>query len=587
MDLLRSQWLEVPRSSTRPQAAPSIFPPQQLPKASPVSPSPFIGPEDTYSNIGLAAIPRASLASSPVVWAGTRLTIGCARPGPGARPLVAEYACIQKLKGTGQGPQELQQGTAERIPTAQVDILYSRVCKSESRDPGLIKNQADLKGGGSILAPRNDLTCGLTQMPKLWYLRLFWFPSEAIGGQGEDKPSRCGFQDREACWAAARGPSMGGGFAGLEFALPQEPQAADLGTPGTWAGAAGLPTPSGHIPVPAQRSPPGKARLDEVLAAAALTSLSTSPLYLGAPAVSFSPEPDLEPWREALTQPTGSYSSSSNSGDWVWDQASDQSSPSTPSSPLPPEAAHFLFGEPTQRKRKVSWRSPGRVDSSAAPDTHPVAQSAVQVVFQCLWKSCGKVLRTASAIQRHIRLVHLGRREKPEHSDGEEDFYYTELDIGVDMLTNGLSNLAPTSPEAPVPPAFPHLDLPSLLRPLALPRPLPPLLSSAAPPKTCHGDHAHHAGEATGGSWEQVSGHSGEERSPSCSSPQGCLAPVHVDPQPTEGQATGPALPSKLGASLRKPRGDAKKCRKVYGTDHRDLWCTACRWKKACQRFLD
>ncbi|KAG3263709.1 Lck interacting transmembrane adaptor 1, transcript variant X6 [Ictidomys tridecemlineatus] len=107
----------------------------------------------------LAAIPRASLASSPVVWAGTRLTIGCARPGLGARPLVAEYSCIQKLKGTGQGPQELQQGTAERIPTAQVDILYSRVCKSESRDPGLIKNQPDFKGGGSILAPRNDMTC--------------------------------------------------------------------------------------------------------------------------------------------------------------------------------------------------------------------------------------------------------------------------------------------------------------------------------------------------------------------------------------------------------------------------------------------
>lgn len=37
----------------------------------------------------------------------------------------------------------------------------------------------------------------------------------------------------------------------------------------------------------------------------------------------------------------------------------------------------------------------------------------------------------------------------------------------------------------------------------------------------------------------------------------------------------------------RKPRGDAKKCRKVYGMDHRHLWCTACRWKKACQRFLD
>lgn len=38
---------------------------------------------------------------------------------------------------------------------------------------------------------------------------------------------------------------------------------------------------------------------------------------------------------------------------------------------------------------------------------------------------------------------------------------------------------------------------------------------------------------------------------------------------------------------LRKPRGEAKKCRKVYGMEKRDMWCTACRWKKACQRFTD
>lgn len=223
------------------------------------------------------------------------------------------------------------------------------------------------------------------------------------------------------------------------------------------------------------------------------------------------------------------------------------------------------------------------------------------------WGQARPVLQLPCCVPRR-------RRAEPEHSDGEEDFYYTELDIGVDMLTDGLSNLAPTSPEAPVPPAFPRLDLPSLLRPLALPLPLPPVLSSAAPPKTCHSDHAYQAREATVGNWEQVSGPCAEERSPSHSSPQGCLAPICVDPQPTEGLATAPALPSKLGASLRcvgvagpvrchwggsqltalvpaclprKPRSDAKKCRKVYGTGHRDLWCTACRWKKACQRFLD
>ncbi|XP_005410001.1 PREDICTED: SLC2A4 regulator [Chinchilla lanigera] len=310
------------------------------------------------------------------------------------------------------------------------------------------------------------------------------------------------------------------------------------------------------------------------MAAAALTSLSTSPLCLEAPAAAFSPEPSLEAWKEGLARPPGSYSSSSNSGDWGWDLASDQSSPSTPSPPLPPETAHFLFGEPTLRKRK----------------------SSVQVMFQCLWKSCGKVLSTASGMQRHIRLVHLGRQAEPEQSDGEEDFYYTELDVGVDTLTDGLSSLTPVSPTASMPPAFPHLELPELLKPPALPsllQPLalaltpPPMLSPVAPPQVCHSDHAYQVGEATGGSWEQVSGRCGDEQGPGCSSPQDFVAPIHLELRAAEARACAPALPSKLGANLRKPRGDAKKCRKVYGMDHRDLWCTACRWKKACQRFLD
>ncbi|XP_061482123.1 zinc finger protein 395 [Rhineura floridana] len=45
--------------------------------------------------------------------------------------------------------------------------------------------------------------------------------------------------------------------------------------------------------------------------------------------------------------------------------------------------------------------------------------------------------------------------------------------------------------------------------------------------------------------------------------------------------------PPRAPSGTRKVRGEAKKCRKVYGIEHRDQWCTACRWKKACQRFLD
>ncbi|KAK2498110.1 hypothetical protein MC885_018515 [Smutsia gigantea] len=500
MDLLCPQWMEVSRGSTRPLAA---FSNQELSPAMPTAIAvPSIGPEATYSNVGLAAITRASLAASPVVWAGAQLTSSCARPGPEARPMVAEYACIQKLKGTDLGPQGLEQGKAEATPAVQVDVLYSRVSKPKRRDPGSATDQPDLKGRASILAPGSDLAYGALPL---------------------------------------RGLGMDNGL--LENVAS-----------------------------------PGKSQLDEVIAAAALTSLSSSRFLLGAPTAACSPEPGLEPWREGFVLPPGSCS-------WSWDLASEQSSPSTPSPPLPPEAAHFLFGEPARRKRKNS----------------------VQALFQCLWKQCGKVLSTASGMQRHVRLVHLGcggasrwgagqvghhfgftccvpsrRQEEPEQSDGEEDFYYTELDAGVDTLTDGRSSLTPVSPVASMPPAFPHLGLPEA--PALLP---PPVMGSAVPPKVCHSDHAYWVGEVTGRTWGPVSGRSRGEQVHSCASSQDCMGPVHPEPQLSTFRACKPALPSKLGASPRKPQSDARKCRKVYGTDRRDLWCTACRWKKACRRLPD
>ncbi|XP_052579259.1 lck-interacting transmembrane adapter 1 isoform X2 [Peromyscus californicus insignis] len=146
MDLLHPHWLEVSRGSTRSQVTPSAFPPRQLPRAPPaaLATAPSTSPEATYSNVGLAAIPRASLAASPVVWAGTQLTISCAKLGPGA-----EYACIQKRKETKQGYQELQQ-KAKVIPATQMDLLYSRVCKPKRRDPRPDTDQPDPQGGSDV-----------------------------------------------------------------------------------------------------------------------------------------------------------------------------------------------------------------------------------------------------------------------------------------------------------------------------------------------------------------------------------------------------------------------------------------------------
>ena len=53
---------------------------------------------------------------------------------------------------------------------------------------------------------------------------------------------------------------------------------------------------------------------------------------------------------------------------------------------------------------------------------------------------------------------------------------------------------------------------------------------------------------------------------------------IRLSPKPSFGSS-----PTK--SPHRKPRGDAKKCRKVYGMEHRDQWCTQCKWKKACTRF--
>ncbi|NXE88700.1 ZN704 protein, partial [Menura novaehollandiae] len=305
------------------------------------------------------------------------------------------------------------------------------------------------------------------------------------------------------------------------------------------------------IPVPRHRKLSGKAGIDEVMAAAVLTSLSASPLVLGHPPATHAPgkKPGGEVWKEAPAMSSSCSSSSNTSGDWSWDPPSDRSTPSTPSPPLSshvpstflpgplpdegpdePDSTHFVFGEPIPRKRKNSTK----------------------VMFKCLWKSCGKVLSSSSGMQKHIRTVHLGRKADLEQSDGEEDFYYTELDVDVDALTDGLSSLTPVSPTSSVPPAFPGPEAPP---PPALPIPdlaLASPCSPPAPPGRCH-VHTDHAYQVSGTGMEGDRDAGGA-----------AVLPHHRGPL---------ATPCLTGA--------------VYGMEHREMWCTACRWKKACQRFLD
>ncbi|XP_019581013.1 zinc finger protein 704 [Rhinolophus sinicus] len=349
---------------------------------------------------------------------------------------------------------------------------------------------------------------------------------------------------------------------------------------------------SSNIDVPPARKSSEELDMDKVTAAMVLTSLSTSPLVRSPPV---RPNEGLSgSWKEG-----GAPSSScSSSGYWSWSAPSDQSNPSTPSPPLSAdsskpfrspapddgideaEAGNLLFDEPIPRKRKNSMK----------------------VMFKCLWKNCGKVLSTAAGIQKHIRTAHLGRVGDSDYSDGEEDFYYTEIKLHTDAVVDGLSGLAPGSPSQTLasPPTFPipessRTDTPCAKTETKLMTPL-----SRSAPTTLYLVHTDHAYQATPpvtipGS-AKFTNPNGSSFSISWQSPPVTFTGIPVSPTHHHPLGTGEqrqhthtvlSSPPRGTVSLRKPRGEGRKCRKVYGMEHRDLWCTACRWKKACQRFTD
>ncbi|XP_016353078.1 zinc finger protein 704-like isoform X3 [Sinocyclocheilus anshuiensis] len=384
-------------------------------------------------------------------------------------------------------------------------------------------------------------------------------------------------QTHMEAWSPVRGP----GEPGCHLPSPETPH----------------PHTSSIIPVPHDRRPSGLAD-KEVMAATVLTILSTSPLVLNPSSSASGADLAGKGWKESLS---ASYSSST-SGNWSWD-ASDQSVPSTPSPPLSndagksfllstqsddnieeTESTHFLFEDPIPRKRKNSMK----------------------VMFKCLWKNCEKVLSTSSGIQRHIRTFHLGRNGDSDYSDGEEDFYYSEIEVNMDTLSEGLSNLTPTSPTTSGPaPIFPVLTCDASRSEPAHMIHTP--LSQSAPSTLCHirTDHAYQATTPVSiPSMPSDAPHSEDRISVSWQSPpviyKGLPGPMTQIRTVSIGEKRQPVnhttvskthttntSTSKPTTGTRKPRGDAKKCRKVYGMEKRDLWCTACRWKKACQRFTD
>uniref|UniRef100_A0A3Q2ZZZ5 Zinc finger protein 704 n=1 Tax=Kryptolebias marmoratus TaxID=37003 RepID=A0A3Q2ZZZ5_KRYMA len=375
---------------------------------------------------------------------------------------------------------------------------------------------------------------------------------------------------------------------------------------------------SSSIDVPHARRSEEEVDMDKVTAAMVLTSLSTSPL-VRSPPVKVS-EGLSGSWKEnGSVGPFTPSSNSSSGGYWSWSAPSDQSNPSTPSPPL--SADSFKpFRVPSQGGAGPGPAGPedpslDEQDGSSLLFDEPIPRkrkNSMKVMFKCLWKNCGKVLSTTAGIQRHIRTIHLGRSCDSDCSDGEEDFYYTEIKLNTDSVADGLSSLSPVSPSVLSPPPPPPSPLPPVSQPADSHRPLPPCdskeppaggttpLSRSAPSALylIHTDHAYQAtapvsipSSSSNSASNSFTPTNSSSFSISWQSPPVTFtgnsvsehAPLSI---PNETNINSAVL-SSAPLSSRKVRGEGKKCRKVYGMENRDMWCTACRWKKACQRFTD
>lgn len=349
---------------------------------------------------------------------------------------------------------------------------------------------------------------------------------------------------------------------------------------------------------------PESVEMDEIMAAMVLTSLSCSPVVQSPPQTD--PGPVVSSSSVDMECGGGELSDSGSSGYWSWDHGNVSPAPSpsvteadsSPDEGLPMELEQG--DELNAKKPKSTFRG----------------------VYKCLWPNCGKVLTSSVGIKRHIRVLHLGGSEQ---SHREEDFYYTK--ISCESVDTSVTPAQPQpQPQQPLqqqqvvaagqgPPQLawgPPCDSSGGNSGLQIPptahRPRsnsssapghskPSALSQSAPSSfwQIHSEHLYQAcspiqvsvapRSPASQSWAPtaVSGHSSAPMvKPRCRS-------VSVGEQWLQQNRLQPVIasPSRTHCSFRKGRGEAKKCRKVYGVERKDQWCTACRWKKACQRFPD
>ncbi|XP_014206995.1 zinc finger protein 395 isoform X2 [Copidosoma floridanum] len=247
-----------------------------------------------------------------------------------------------------------------------------------------------------------------------------------------------------------------------------------------------------------------------------------------------------------------------------------RASPSSPPGFIIPDEGivpDLDLDRPRKKKGQIRRTGPNREDLSKFNE--PSSESRPMTIYKCTWRDetskngrCGEIGSTWDMVAEHVLRDHLHGQKT---SEDEEDFYIVDEELEV----------------ACSPPTKSHWDM---VRPRTEDPEYQKQLRLAALPQTQTNSQMTAAINTQDIIIRDVFSISQQQSIPSkhfkvasrplqsCNTPNISLLTVAL---------------GKMPNSPRRVRGDTKKCRKIYGMHQKDLWCTQCKWKKACSRFND
>lgn len=312
-------------------------------------------------------------------------------------------------------------------------------------------------------------------------------------------------------------------------------------------------------------------------------------------------------WKDPTSYSHNFNSSESNSSPGF---SSDMSSPTTPRPSPANSLSHIHLDE----------------------DEEPYKRSKPNnVLYQCTWRGCNQTEFCQTLMEKHVRL-HLGLPEPSPGTDyeGEEDFYYTEIEYdetsetsenSMDMIPE-VNSVSYEEYESNIKAPGGHSQnidivnagqkrqeyvkiLPNFGKSITLassapsdfdfgksfPHPLGDHIGMVRPsyeaPTTIYVVNTVQTGEVYSSPSSSLPAQQEKLTSSQTISHtfQGKKL-VSIVPRPEVLKSDLSEQPFAFKSISTQPglKSD-KKCRKVYGLDQKDLWCTQCKWKKACGRF--